>query len=110
MNVQVIPTDTENPDVEYPVNIGGRELIFRIRYNERSLSYFMDVKDSRGVLLTGGLRILANGALLYPTEWQAIVPDGFQVWTVSIADSTLPPAFGELGEGQRVELVVLSGF
>lgn len=109
MAVFTIPTDTVNPVVEYPITIGGTPLVLRTRYNQRFDRYYLDFLSETGVMLRSGVKVMCNSQMLRGEEFLNILPEGFELWPMTLNPDVTPPGLGEFGENERVELTLFDG-
>lgn len=64
MAVLVLPSGQGAPRYRYRVDLEGREYAITSNWNEQAQAWFLDVRDSEGVLLRGGVKVVRDWPLL----------------------------------------------
>jgi hypothetical protein len=95
LTISVIPTRTDLPNWDQITTLDGIDFQLGFRYNQRENVYYLIVADSTGIVLNGGIKLVAGWLLMSDFVDQRLPPGEIFVGTTGLNDS--PPGLGELG-------------
>lgn len=101
----IIPIDSSVAFSTIRTVLSGTAYLLVLRYSQRQACFFLDVKLDDGTPIASGIKVVSNFPLLHRCVDERR-PAGELVARPSGSDDTTPD-LGELGPGQRVELVYL---
>lgn len=102
----LIPTDTGLLFWQQITTLDGTDYLLEFRFNSREQVYYLMVSLTDGTLLAQGIKLVCSYPLL-----QAYNDDRFPLGELIVlpdATSDGPPGLGELGIGQRCQLVYVT--
>lgn len=99
----LIPTDTILPFFYQTTTLDGTAYVLEFRYNQREQVYYLRILLPDQTVLAQGIKIVSNYRLLQAYANAKMPPGEIVAMAQGVNDT--PAALGELGNGQRVELV-----
>lgn len=103
MSTLVLPIDSEAPSYEFSCTLEGRTYTFDLTWNERSGAWFLSVRDTDGVDLVAGRRVVLGANLLGRSANAALPPGVLLAIDTSGTDTDAGP--DDLGA--RVKLLYI---
>lgn len=104
--MEQIPTSTDALFWSQTTTLDGVSYLLEFRYNTRESCYYLQISQPDGTVLVQGIKLVTNFRLLR-RRIDTRLPPG-DIVAVAYDGSPAPAALGELGIGQRVELVYLT--
>jgi len=98
-----IPTDVQSPFWTQVTTLDGTAYLLTFRYNVRESVYYLQVESADAtVTFAQGIKLVSN----FPLLRSIATPPG-ELMALAPANDDGPAALGELGPGQRVELLYI---
>ncbi len=98
-----IPTAVGVPHYTMRCRLDGKDYNFRMKWNERSQRWHMNIYADDETPLVLGIKLVANWPLIRYYQYNPDVPQGALI-AVDLSNDGSPPGLYDFGEDLRVEL------
>lgn len=96
MATLLLPVRHDVPYSDFEVELEGRSYTFETRWNERAGAWFLTVKDTAGVVLVAGRKMVLGAGLLGRSPDARLPPGGLLL--VDTSGTEIDPGRDDLGE------------